>query len=169
MANGIDPARRGLLVALAAAGALAGCGFELRRLDGLPFSALHIDAPADSVAAKRLAELLRRDGSVRVVERAADADAVLKLTGETRRRVILSLSGAGRVKEFRLEYRLSYSLAGKAGGPGFEPEKIELNRDFTYDDSQLLAKGAEEQLLYRDMEDDAVQRIVRRLRSLSRQ
>jgi LPS-assembly lipoprotein len=45
-------------------------------------------------------------------------------------------------------------------------ESIELIRDMTYDDSQLLAKGAEEQLLYRDMEDMAALRIMRRLQNL---
>lgn len=160
-------ARRHFLVA-GLAGLLAGCGFSLRRLDGLPFSTLYLDAPADSFAGKRLRRLLERDGAVQLVDQASAAQAVLKLTDENRRRVILSLSGAGRVTEFRLEYRLRYSLAAQAPLSGFEPELIELNRDFTYDDAQLLAKQAEEQLLYRDMEDDAVQRIVRRLRSLAR-
>jgi LPS-assembly lipoprotein len=36
----------------------------------------------------------------------------------------------------------------------------------TYDDSLLLAKGAEEQLLYRDMDDNAAIRIVRRMQAI---
>lgn len=160
--------RRGFLLGAGAASLLAGCGFSLRRLDGMPFATLYLDAPPASVAALRLRKLLGTDGSVKLVDKPADAEAVLTLAAEDRRRVILSLSGAGRVTEYRLEYRLQFSLAGKAGRPSFVPEQIELTRDFTYDDAQLLAKGAEEQLLYRDMEDDAVQRIVRRLRSLSR-
>lgn len=160
--------RRHFLLAGLALSVLGGCGFSLRRLDGMPFTTLYIDAPASSVAAQRLRKLLGTDGSVTLVDQAVAAQAVLTLAAEDRRRVILSLSGAGRVTEYRLEYRLQFSLAGKDGMPSFVPEQIELTRDFTYDDAQLLAKGAEEQLLYRDMEDDAVQRIVRRLRSLSR-
>jgi LPS-assembly lipoprotein len=36
----------------------------------------------------------------------------------------------------------------------------------TYDDTQLLAKTAEEQLLFRDMADAAALRIIRRLHSI---
>jgi LPS-assembly lipoprotein len=85
---------------------------------------------------------------------------------EARSKTILSLSGAGRVTEYRLGLRLTYSIVSRDGGVIAEPETIDLSRDLTYDDSQLLAKGAEEQLLYRDMEESATQRILRRLRNL---
>ena len=38
-----------------------------------------------------------------------------------------------------------------------------LRRDFTYNDTQVLAKEAEEALLYQNMRTDMVQQIVRRL------
>jgi LPS-assembly lipoprotein len=38
-----------------------------------------------------------------------------------------------------------------------------LQRDFTYDDTQLLGKENEAELLYRDMKDDAVLQLARRL------
>jgi len=41
--------------------------------------------------------------------------------------------------------------------------EIELNRNFAYDDSQILAKESEENLLYRDMQTDAAQQIMRRV------
>ena len=54
----------------------------------------------------------------------------------------------------------------KAGKRLAAPEVLELTRDITYDDTKVLAKGAEEQLLYRDMDDNAAQRIVRRLQAI---
>jgi LPS-assembly lipoprotein len=45
------------------------------------------------------------------------------------------------------------------------PESFELNRSMTYDDSLLLAKGAEEQLIFRDMDSNAALRIVRRMQA----
>jgi LPS-assembly lipoprotein len=41
-----------------------------------------------------------------------------------------------------------------------------LIRDMTFDDTQVLAKAAEEELLFRDMVDNAAQRILRRLQSI---
>ena len=40
---------------------------------------------------------------------------------------------------------------------------LELTRDVTYSDADVLAKESEEQLLYRDMQGDMVQQIIRRL------
>ncbi|MEO8142986.1 MAG: LPS assembly lipoprotein LptE, partial [Betaproteobacteria bacterium] len=39
----------------------------------------------------------------------------------------------------------------------------QLTRDITFNDSDVLAKETEEQLLYRDMQSDMVQQIMRRL------
>jgi LPS-assembly lipoprotein len=45
------------------------------------------------------------------------------------------------------------------------PSVVQLQRDVTYDDSAILAKEAEEQLLFRDMQSDMVQQVMRRLAS----
>ncbi|MFP5404729.1 MAG: LPS assembly lipoprotein LptE, partial [Gammaproteobacteria bacterium] len=75
-------------------------------------------------------------------------------------------SGAGRVTEYRLGLTLRYSVSGREGAALAAEEVIELARDLTYDDAQILAKGAEEELLYRDMDENAALRIVRRLQAL---
>ncbi|MHB1189172.1 LPS-assembly lipoprotein LptE [Thiobacillus sp.] len=157
--------RRLFLAALPAALA-AGCGFQLRRLDGIPFTSLYIDAPSGSVVAQRIRNVLASNKNTRLAATAGEAEAVLKLGQEDRTKTILSLSGAGRVTEYRLSLRLAYSVSSRDGRVLAEPETIELIRDMTYDDSLLLAKGAEEQLLYRDMDDGAAKRIVRRLQAL---
>ena len=157
--------RRVFLIA-APALLLAGCGFELRRFDGVPFSSIYIDAVAGSGMAAKLRNALAAGGKTRVVDDPAQAEVTLKIGKETRKRNILALSGAGQVTEYRLTFQMDYSVTGKAGQTLVEPSTIELFRDFSYDVSALLAKGAEENMLNLDMEDDAVQQIVRRLRSL---
>ena len=157
--------RRLFLAALPAVLA-AGCGFQLRRLDGMPFASLYIDAPGGSAVAQQIRSMLNADKKTRLVERADEADAVLKLTVEKRTKTILSLSGGGQVTEYQLALHLSYSVSSKDGRILASTENIELNRSLTYDASKVLAKGAEEQLLYRDMEDNAALRIMRRLQAL---
>ena len=158
--------KRRLFLAAIPAALVAGCGFQLRRLDGMPFASLYLDAPPGSVVAQRIRSALTANKHVRLADRVDEAEAVLKLSQEERTKTILSLSGAGRVTEYRLGLRLTYSISTRDERMLAEPENIELNRDMTYDDSQLLAKGAEEQLLYRDMDDSAARRILRRLQSL---
>lgn len=142
--------------------ALAGCGFQLRGAHAIPYRSIYVDAPKDSAAAKQLTGALRSQG-VAVAETAQGADAVLKLTQERQTRSILSLSGGGRVREYRLTYILGYSLTGKDGKEVYPDSAIQSTRDFTYDDNQYLAKTAEENFLYRDLQDDAIQQILRRL------
>lgn len=157
--------RRIFLAALPAALA-TGCGFQLRRLEGIPFASLYIDAPSNGAVAQHIMAALKTNKSTRLAASASEAEAVLKLHKEERTKLILSLSGAGRVTEYRLGLNVSYTVTGRNDRALAEPEVIELSRDLTYDDSRLLAKSAEEGLLYRDMEDDATRRILRRLQSI---
>lgn len=157
---------RRLFLALLPAALATGCGFQLRRLEGIPFASLYIDAPPGSVVAQRMMASLKRNKTTRLTASAAEAEAVLKIHSEARSKVILSLSGAGRVTEYRLALNMSYTVSGKNDRTLAAPETIELSRDLTYDDSQLLAKSAEEDLLYRYMEDDATRRILRRLQAI---
>ena len=171
--------RRFFLIA-APALLLAGCGFELRGLGGMPFSSIYIDSVMQmgsvvedgktvkqpSQFAAKLRNVLVAGGYTRVVDDPAQAEVILKITKESRRRTILALSGAGQVSEYRLDFQMTYSVTSKDGQTLVEPSTIELSRDFSYDVSALLAKGAEENMLFLDMEDDAIQQIVRRLRSL---
>lgn len=157
--------RRSFLVLLPAA-LVAGCGFKLRRVEGMPFASLYLDAPQGGAVVQRVQAALRGSDSVRLTQSASEADVVLKIVGEERSKTILSLSGAGRVTEYRLGLRLIYSIEGNDGRVLAAPETIELLRDLTYDDQLLLAKGAEEQLLYRDMDEVAARRILRRLNRL---
>ena len=144
----------------------AGCGFQLRRLDEVPFASLHVDAPHGGAVAQRIRSALTASKQTRLAASAAEAEAVLVLGQETRSKTILSLSGAGRVTEYRLGLRLTYGIRDKDGRTLATDETIERTRDITYDDAQVLAKSAEEQLLYRDMDDSAARRIMRRLQSI---
>jgi LPS-assembly lipoprotein len=158
---------RRLLLAIFPLALAAGCGFQLRNLEGMSFASVYIDAPSGSVVAQRIRNTLLANKTTRMAATAGEAEAVLKLSQADRTKTILSLSGAGRVTEYRLGLRLTYSISGKEGRSLAAPETFELNRDMTYDDAQVLAKSAEEQLLYRDMESNAALRIARRLQSIN--
>ena len=154
---------------LAPAALLAGCGFKLRRLEGIPFTRLQLDAPAGSAVGEVIRKSLVSNNVAQLVNSAGQAEAVLKIGPEVATKTILSLSGAGRVTEYRLMYRVSYSVYAPDGQPWVESEVIELTRDLTYSDAAYLAKSAEETLLFSDMQYQAAQQILRRLRSLKPQ
>jgi LPS-assembly lipoprotein len=97
-----------------------------------------------------------------VVSSSANADAILTMT-EGRAQTVLTLNSLGVASEYQLIYSLSYSLVGADGTVLLPPSVISLNRAMTYSDQFTLAKSQESDLLYADMENDAVDQLTRRL------
>ena len=143
---------------------VASCGFQLRGTASLPFDTLYIQASPYSAFATQLKRVVTTGSRTQVVDVPADAQVLLHIINETREKQVLSLSGGGRVREFLLRYRISYRLTdSKSASEYIAPSEIVLHRDFSFNDNEALAKEAEEALLYRDMQTDAVQQLVRRL------
>jgi len=155
---------RGRIAALAAAAlcfALAGCGFHLRGQSSLPFETMYISGTPGF--ANQIARSIRAGSNTRVIDNPKEAQVTLQVLGEVNERVILSLSGSGRVREIQLRYRISYRLTDRDSRELLAPSEVQLKRDLTYSDTDVLGKEQEEQLLIRDMRNDAVQQVVRRL------
>ena len=147
-----------LLVALM----LASCSFRLRGTADVPFEALYVPN-ANAGIALTLKRYIQAGTRARVVDDPKQADAILVLSGESREKQILSLTGTGAVREFQLRYRVAFRVHDSKGADYVPQSVIQLTRDITFNDTQVLAKEAEEQLLFRDMETDMVQQIMRRL------
>lgn len=144
--------------------ALAGCGFQLRGTADVPFQTIHV-AGATSGIALELKRQIQAGTRAKVLDEPHGADAILLLTQETREKEILSLTGTGRVREFRLNYRVGFRMHDGKGSDYVPASTILLTRDITFNDSEVLAKEAEEALLFRDMQTDMVQQIMRRIAS----
>jgi LPS-assembly lipoprotein len=141
---------------------LAGCGFQLRGTAEVPFETLYVPG-ANAGIALDLKRNLEAGTRARVVNDPQAAQAVIQFTEEAREREILSLTGTGRVREFQLRYRVRWRVHDGKGGEFVPQNTIQLTRDITFNDAEILAKEQEEQLLYRDMQADMVQQIIRRL------
>jgi LPS-assembly lipoprotein len=146
---------------------LGACGFHLRGSATVPFQTLYIPNPKSGIALD-LKRNIEAGTNAKVVDDPKAAEAILELTGESREKIILSLTGTGRVSEFRLRYRVSYRVHDGKGGEYVPTSVVQLQRDITYSDSEILAKEAEEQLLFRDMQSDMVQQVLRRLATVDK-
>lgn len=143
---------------------LSACGFQLRGAQPLPFTSLHIDTPA---AAAEIGAALRRNiralGSTQLTDTPQEAQAVFSVIGDAKEKNILSLSATGRVREFQLRYRFAFRVHDLKGREFIPPTEIVLVRDISFSDERVLAREQEEALLYRDMQNDMVQQLMRRL------
>lgn len=142
---------------------LSACGFALRGAVSFPFQSIYVGLPDSSALGGELKRHLRANGKTEVSNEATQADVVLDVLGETRDKAILSLNSQGRVREFNLIYNLKFKVRDKAGREVLAPTTISLKRNLSFKENEVLAKEAEEALLYRDMQSEIVQQIMRRL------
>ncbi len=146
--------------------ALSACGFQLRGQQTLPFDTLYIAGDPSSAFIAEMQRAVSGATGTEIVDRPEDAEAILQIFNEVREKTILSLSGAGRVREFEIRYRVLFSLRDAKEKILIPNGEIVLDRDYTFDDTQVLAKEQEEAALFRDMQSDAVRQLLRRLRAV---
>jgi len=143
--------------------ALSACGFHTRGVADLSFHTIYVQNGGTIMPdLKRL--LL--NNKVKILPAPDQAEMLLEVMKETTEKRILSLSGGGKVKEYELVYRITFRTKQAGSELWSEPQTVEDMRDFSYDDSQLLAKDYEEARLYSDMRADAARKIMRRLSAL---
>ena len=162
-----DRASRGLsrhvsvfALSLLVAAMLAGCGFQLRGTAELPFKTISV--PAETPLAIELQRNIASGTNAKVVPASENPQAVLALLSEGRERLILSLNAQGQVTEYELRYLVSFRLYSPKGTDYIPSNRIVLRRPITFND-QVLAKEDEAELIYREMRQDMVQLIMRRL------
>ncbi len=152
--------RLGNLVLVCCLLALTACGFHLRGLEDLSFHSLYIQG--NSSILRDLKRAVATNG-VKIVPTPEQAELHLDLMSESSEKRILSLTGGGHVSEYELIYRVNFRTRPGGSELWGPPQQFEGRRDYTFDDTLLLAKEGEEARLYNDMRADATREIVRRL------
>jgi LPS-assembly lipoprotein len=142
---------------------ISGCGFHLRGAYSLPFDSIYVNLPETSDLRATLKRSIGAGTRAKVTDEAASAQATLQVVTDTQQKNILSIGSDGRVREFQLVRTFSFRVDDKVGQLLVPPSPIILRRDVTFSDSAVLSKEAEEGLLWRDIQDDLVQQILRRL------
>lgn len=146
---------------------LTACGFKLRgQISSLPFKSLYVSAPDGHTIGMDLERAIGTSSTTKVVDNAEEAEATLEIISAVNERVILSLSGGGRVRDFNLIYRVMYRLVDKQGVEIIPNTEIAITRVLPFLDAQILAKESEERLLQKDMQADAIQQILWRLSAI---
>jgi LPS-assembly lipoprotein len=178
--------KRRLLLALATAALLAGCGFQLRQAPQFAFDTIVINAPQTSPLAQELRKAFERDGKVRVVTGAlapaapptgaastplappvvVPGQVIFDLLQEQREKAVVGLNASGQVREYQLRSRIHFRVRTPLSRELIPDTELLQQRDISFSETAVLAKESEEVLLYRDMQSDLVQQLMRRLGAL---
>ena len=151
---------------------VSACGFHLRGDGGhytLPFPTMYVGLPESSPLAVDLKRNINANGSTTVVKTAKEADGIVDVISNpehTKTKTILSLNSNGRVRQYLLQYSIVFRVLDKQGAVLLPPTAISLSRPIDFNETQLLAKEQEEALLYKDMQTDLVQQMMRRIAAI---
>ncbi len=155
-----------MIVILLASSLLSACGFHLRGQGEfvMPFQSLYVQSANDHTPF--IGELKRalQAAGVQLADSPDKAQLTLHIVSEFMGKQILSLSAAGRVREYQLRFGVSFRAFDPMQQEWLPAAEIALLRNMSYDDTQILAKEQEEVLLYKNMVSDAVQQMLRRLK-----
>src|SRR5260370_17933480 len=88
---------------------LTACGFQLRGSAQVPFHTLYIPNAKSGIALD-LKRNIEAGPNAKVIDDPKDPDAGLELSGAARGKIILSLTGTGRLRKFRLRSPVDYRV-----------------------------------------------------------
>ncbi len=154
------------ILALVTMTLLTSCGFQLRGNVDFSFDSIYIDFPGSSQTARLLKRLIKAMDSTRIVNNAKEAEVILAALSESKNKEVLSLNTDGRVREYSLIYTLEFMARTPEGKVLIQPTRVSLRRTMTYNDSEALSKENEEIMLFKDMQSDMAQQILRRLAAI---
>lgn len=145
---------------------LSGCGFQLRQSQDFAFKSLYANFATNSPLGVELRRNLLGAGRIELLTEPAQmpkADAILDILSEERQQVAVGVSTTGQVRELQLRLRVVFRLRTPGGVALIESAELFQQRDLSFTESAALSKEIEQAVLYRDMQTDIVQQIMRRL------
>jgi LPS-assembly lipoprotein len=131
---------------------ISACGFQLRGDIQANFDSISISGGTTKFN-KTLKRKFRQAGIA--IKNPSEAEKIVEIIKNNFTKTILTLTGSGTVSEYQLDYEVTYRFKNK-NTQWNDPIKIDATRIYTYDDSNILAKDAEESRLVSGMEDQLI-------------
>jgi LPS-assembly lipoprotein len=133
---------------------IASCGFHMRGMTEISFKAISLEGKELSFS-KNLKKMLNTN-KVAIVSPTENPELRVELLSEESEKRILSLSGQGLVREFEIFYRVRYRIKTTDSEIWSQENVVEIRKDFTYSDSNLIGKEEEERQLSEAMRNEAI-------------
>ena len=158
-----------LLFLIVLPGFLTACGFHLRGEQDL--SAVLPEVKIQGIDKySELGRDLSRALRAAKVNLDDESDVVLEVGNDNLTKRVLSVDSAGRANQYELNYQISFKLMKrvkeneKARMQVLLPQQtVSAKREFLFDANLVLAKADEERQLKKDMREDVILQLIRRL------
>lgn len=143
---------------------LSGCGFRLKGTTPLPFATLYTNISDNTAFGAQLRRsIVASSPATRIVPAAQDAEARLQQLANRRIRRELSIDASGHVEEYELILEFVFQLTDQRGHLILPPTTLRARRDVPYDPHAVQATRAEVDMIFEDMQQSMIARVLRRL------
>ena len=146
---------------------LAGCGFHLQSALTTPpeMQLTYIDSvERNSLFHRELRSQLKAAG-VALVDAPEEATAIFAISIDETDQRVLSVSARNVPTEYEVYYSIEYALMSGENSL-MAPQFLTLTRDYTYDETLVLGKAREEELMRGAIVRDLVRIVLKQLSSL---
>jgi LPS-assembly lipoprotein len=160
--------RAQLVLTLVLLASLSACGFKLRgeAQTQMSFKTIYLGFAQNSALGIQLRRNIRGSGSAEIVDNAKLADAVLEVVIPESQEKIALATNAGQAVEYRLNYKFAFRVHDNKGRELLPTTTFVLHRDVSFSASLALAAASQDQMLFKDMQSDLTQQILRRLSAI---
>tara|TARA_R110002111_G_scaffold90193_5_gene140519 strand:- start:587 stop:1081 length:495 start_codon:yes stop_codon:yes gene_type:complete len=147
---------------------MMGCGFHLRGVADLSDNLKTMYIEGLNLQRGMGLDLKRGlvSNGIVVVERAQQHTAVLKIIENKFDRRVLSVGSNAKVSEYELYALIRFSVMDAEGKMLAEIQQVEAQRDYQFDENEVLGREAEEALLRDELNKELVQSMLRRLSAI---
>lgn len=146
---------------------VSSCGFHLRGSTSLP-PALSVtaiqDAATPTAVGRELRQVLAANGA-RVTDNAAEARATVRIVGEQSDRRLAGTGQTSKEKQYELQFAVTFAAAAADKSWSADEQTVTVTRQMMFDETQVLAKTAEQEQLQQVMVQDAARQIVARIKA----
>mgnify|MGYP000140750892 CR=1 FL=1 len=144
---------------------LASCGFQLRGSATLPDSLKTMYVQGINLQQDLGLDLKRglTRNDVHVLESYQEGSAVLTILENKVERRVLSVGSNAKVSEYSLHGTVSFKVIDGDGRVMSDIQKVEAQRDYRFNQEQVLASDQEEVLLRKELNQQLVQSVLRQL------
>ena len=146
---------------------VAGCGFHLQGEVTAPpeMQRTYIEPLERNTQFHRELRRQMQASGVELVDAPDEATAILTITEDDTGQRVLSVSARNVPTEYEVYYTIEYGIV--SGQESIRaPQRITLTRDYTWDETLVLGKTREEDLLREAIVRDLVRRVLKQISTL---
>ena len=116
--------------------------------------------------AAQLRLMLNSAQGTRVVDDPLSADAILDVLVDSQERGRGTITPSSQVRSINLLYRFKFRVRTSRGVEVLAPVELASSRSMSYNESQALGKEREEAEIFRSMQSDLADQVLRRLAAI---